>query len=152
MEIIEYKDHEKLIPFYSKRGIEELTDYPNPPVFSYVVTDGGNFIGAATCSKKDEFYILEAIAVAEDYTSKGIGSQLLGVVLGRLKELGAKDVILNAKDTRVFEKNGFVVSDRKNVPETAYNYCVGCEDYGVKCFPKIMKYSIPEIEKKPIKK
>ena len=133
MEIIEYKDHEKLIPFYSKRGIEELTDYPNPPVFSYVVTDGGNFIGAATCSKKDEFYIL-------------------GVVLGRLKELGAKDVILNAKDTRVFEKNGFVVSDRKNVPETAYNYCVGCEDYGVKCFPKIMKYSIPEIEKKPIKK
>ena len=98
MKIIEYKDHEKLIPFYSKRGIEELTDYPNPPVFSYVATDGDKFVGAATCSKKDEFYILEAIAVAEEYTSKGIGSELLGVVLNRLKELGAKDVILNAKD------------------------------------------------------
>lgn len=152
MDIIVYNEHEKLIPFYSKRGIEELTDYPNPPIFSYVVMDEENLVGAATCSKKDEFYILEAIAVAENYAGKGIGSELLSVVFNRLRELGAKDVILNAKDVRFFKNNGFAVTDRSNVPESAYSYCAGCEDFGVKCFPQVMKCEIKKLEDKPKKK
>lgn len=142
MEFVECNNHEDLISFYSKRGIEELTDYPNPPIFSYIVIDGKNLVGAATCSKAEDFYILEAIAIAENYTGRGIGSILLNHVFDQLRNIGAKDVIINAKDTRFFEKNGFQVYDKSNVPTTAYSYCANCEDYGKICFPKIMKCEI----------
>ena len=138
MEIVEYSEHEKLIPFYSKRGIEELTEYPNEPIFSYVVNDGEKMIGAATCSSTNGFYILEAIAIEEGYTGKKIGSQLLKKVFERLQSIEAESVIINAKNTAFFEKNGFVLSDRSAVPESAYSYCAGCEDYGINCFPNIM--------------
>ena len=45
---------------------------------------------------------------------------------------------INAKNTAFFEKNGFVLADRNAVPKSAYSYCADCEDYGIKCFPKIM--------------
>ena len=76
MEFIEHNNHASLISFYSKRGIEELTDYPNVPILSYKVVDGDKLVGAATCSKVDGVYILEAIAIEEKYTGKGVGSTL----------------------------------------------------------------------------
>lgn len=97
MNIIEYFDHNKLIPFYSERGIEELTDYPNKPIFSYVIKEAEKLIGAATCSKADGIYILEAIAISEEYTGKKIGSKLLQQVFERLRQIGAEYVIINAK-------------------------------------------------------
>ena len=95
-------------------------------------------ICAATCSSTNGFYILEAIAIEEGYTGKKIGSQLLKKVFERLQSIGAESVIINAKNTAFFEKNGFVLSDRSAVPESAYSYCAGCEDYGINCFPNIM--------------
>ena len=142
MEFIEHNNHASLISFYSKRGIEELTDYPNAPILSYKVVDGDKLVGAATCSKVDGVYILEAIAIEEKYTGKGVGSALLNVVLQKLKEMGAKDIVINAKDTRFFVKNGFNIADRNDVPITAYSYCLNCGEYGKTCFPKIMKYKI----------
>ena len=51
MIIKEYDKHDELLTFYRKRGIEELDDYPAPPIFSYIVViDEKNIIGAATCS------------------------------------------------------------------------------------------------------
>ncbi|MBR4351081.1 MAG: GNAT family N-acetyltransferase [Bacilli bacterium] len=138
MEIAEFVDHNSLIPFYSKRGIEELDSYPNKPIFSYIVVDNEKLIGAATCSAVDGFYILEAIAIEEGYTGKNIGSLLIKRVFERLQLMGAKSVIINAKNSAFFEKNGFVLSDRSAVPKSAYSYCADCEDYGIKCFPKIM--------------
>lgn len=138
MEIVEFTDHNILIPFYSRRGIEELDSYPNEPIFSYIVVDNNKLIGAATCSSAEDFYILEAIAIEESYTGKNIGSLLIKRVFERLKSLGAKSVVINAKNTAFFEKNGFVLSDRNAVPKSVYSYCADCEDYGIKCFPKIM--------------
>lgn len=139
MEIIEFSDHEALISFYTKRGIAELDSYPNEPIFSYVVKESDKMIGAATCSLVDGFYILEAIAIEEGYTGKKIGSLLTKQVFARLQSMGAKSVILNAKNTAFFEGHGFVAVDRETVPESAYSYCVGCEDYGVSCNPQVMK-------------
>lgn len=138
MEIVELADHNILIPFYSRRGIEELDSYPNEPILSYIVVDNNKLIGAATCSAAGGFYILEAIAIEEGYTGKNIGSLLIKRVFERLQSMGAKSVVINAKNTAFFEKNGFVLSDRNSVPKSAYSYCADCEDFGIKCFPKIM--------------
>ena len=62
MEIVEFTDHNILIPFYSRRGIEELDSYPNEPIFSYIVVDNNNItaiIPAFLCDAYEhEYYVL----------------------------------------------------------------------------------------------
>ena len=144
MKILENYDHESLIPFYTKRGIEELTNFPNPPVFSYIIKNRDELIGAVTCSKADDTYILEAIAICETHTGKKIGSKLLKQVIKKLKSIKARRVVINAKNTSFFEKNGFILIDKNKAPVSSYKYCENCRDYGVKCFPKIMEYRIED--------
>ncbi len=147
MIITEHFDHSSLIPFYTRRGIEELTDYPNKPIFSYVIKEDDKLIGAATCSKENNIFILEAIAISEEHTGKKIGSKLLKKVFERLKQMGAEYVIINAKNTAFFEKNGFQVVDRSYAPPSEYQYCDDCPDYEKTCFPKIMRYKLEKGER-----
>lgn len=140
MNIVEYKDHNSLIPFYLSRGIEISKEFENPPIFSYIIEENGNLIAAVTCSKIDNTYIIEAIAVSEQYQRKHIGTKLLNFTTNKLKELGATNIILNAKNTILFEKNGFTIISKDEVPVDSYSYCFECPDYQVNCFPKIMQY------------
>lgn len=142
MKIVDYKEHDRLIPFYSSRGIEELKEYPTKPIFSYVMMNKGEIIGASTCSLNEGVYILEAIAISEKWGGKKLGSQLLHKTIQRAKELGAKYIIINSKNTYFFEKKGFEIVDRSYAPLSEYEYCDNCECYGKTCFPKIMKYDI----------
>lgn len=141
MNIIEYKDHNSLIPFYLSRGLEISEEFENSPIFSYIVEEDNNLIAAVTCSVVNRTYIIEAIAVSEMYEGQHIGTELLNFVISKLKKMNVDSIILNAKNTILFEKNGFVIIDREDAPIDAYSYCFECPDYQVKCFPKIMKYS-----------
>ena len=64
MNIIEYKNHNELIPFYASRGIEVSEEFENPPVFSYIIEENGNLVAAITCSEifgksiKDSHFML----------------------------------------------------------------------------------------------
>lgn len=140
MDIQIYQNHNKLIPFYSLRGIEIADEFENEPVLSYVIKENNEIIAAVTCSKVGIVYIIEAIAVNKKSERKGLGTQLLKYVLKKLEAVGAKEIILNAKNTAFFEKNGFVVISRHNVPVDAYAYCFECPNFEVNCFPKIMKF------------
>lgn len=141
MNIIEEKNHNHLIPFYSYRGIELSEEFENPIVFSYVIKEHDKLIAAVTCSKVQETFIIEAIAVDEQYEGKHIGTDLLNFTINKLKMMNAGNIILNAKNTILFEKNGFAVIDKEEVPVDSYSYCFECPDYQVNCFPKIMKYT-----------
>lgn len=140
MDIQIYLNHNKLIPFYSLRGIEIADKFENEPVFSYVIKEHNKIIAAVTCSKVDSVYIIEAIAVNKKSERKGLGTHLLKYVLKKLELVGAKEIILNAKNTAFFEKNGFIVINRHDVPVDAYAYCFECPNFEVNCFPKIMKF------------
>jgi len=141
MNLIEYKDHNKLIPFYLSRGIEVSEEFENPPVFSYIIEEQGELIAAVTCSEINGTFIVEAIAVHEKYERQHIGTRLLNAAIHRMKEMNASNIILNAKNPSVFEKNGFTIIGNDEVPTDAYSYCFECPDYQVKWFPKIMKYA-----------
>lgn len=141
MNIVEYKNHNGLIPFYASRGIEVSEQFENPPVFSYVIEDNGNVVAAVTCSKISSTFIVEAIAVNEQYERQHIGTELLNFAVNRAKEMDADNIILNAKNPVLFEKNGFSVINKEEVPVDSYSYCFERPDYQVTCFPKIMKYN-----------
>ena len=140
MDIQVYQNHNELIPFYFSRGIEIADEFENQPALSYIIKESNEIIAAITCSKVDDVYVVEAIAVSEKFERRGIGTCILKYVLKKLVSLKAEEIILNAKNTTFFEKNGFTVVDRQNVPVDAYSYCFECECFGVSCFPKIMKY------------
>ncbi len=141
MNIVEYKDHDKLIPFYASRGIEVSKQFENPPIFSYIIEDESALVAAITCSEILGTFIIEAIAVSEQYERQHIGTKLLGFAVAKAKEMKADNIILNAKNPILFEKNGFLIIRKEDVPVDSYSYCFECPDYQVTCFPKIMKYN-----------
>lgn len=140
MNIVECKNHNSLIPFYLSRGIELSEEFENPPVFSYIVEENGNLIAAVTCSEVESTFIIEAIAVSEQYERQHIGTELLNFTINKLQAMSANNIILNAKNPILFEKNGFTIISRDEVPVDSYSYCFECPDYQVNCFPNIMKY------------
>lgn len=71
LEIAEYMEHDELVPFYVSRGLEiSEGNFENPPIFSYLIKENENFVGAITCSKLENIFIIEAIAVKEEYERK----------------------------------------------------------------------------------
>ncbi len=140
MNIIEYKNHNSLISFYLSRGIEISEGFENPPIFSYIALDDDILVAAITCSKVDDTFIIEAIAVSERYERQKIGTKILNFAINKLDSMNAKNIILNAKNPVLFEKNGFVIINRDEVPIDVYSYCFECPNYKVSCFPQIMKY------------
>ncbi len=140
MNIVEYKEHNNLIPFYISRGIELTDKFENQPVLSYVVLKDGEQIAAITCSEINSTFIIEAIAVSKQYERQHIGTALLNFTITKLEEMGADNIILNAKNPILFAKNGFEIISKDEVPVDSYSYCFECSDYQVNCFPKIMQY------------
>ncbi len=138
--IIEYKNHNNLISFYLSRGIEISEEFENPPIISYIIEEKGNLIAAVTCSEVNGTFIIEAIAVSKQYERRHIGTELLNFTINKLKSMGDNNIILNAKNPILFEKNGFMVISKDEVPIDSYSYCFDCPDYQVSCFPKIMKF------------
>ena len=140
MKIEQFFKHTQLIPFYSSRGIELNDEFENKPEFSYILSEGDEFIAAITCSKIDSIYTIEAIAVKQQYERRKYGTKLLQYVIKIIQSLGSNKVYLNAKNTEFFVKNGFIVIKNDDVPEDLYSYCYNCQNYNKKCFPKTMRF------------
>ena len=138
MVIEKYDNYKDLIPFYISRGLEFEDDFENKLVFSLIMKDDASMIGAATYSKMDEDYIVEAIAISEDEIQKGYGKQLLAKVLEEIKLLNGENIYLVAKEPIFFKKNGFEEIDQNKAPD--FSCCFACPDYKVSCFPIVMKY------------
>lgn len=138
MNIEKYNNHQELIPFYVARGLEIEEEFENTPIFSLIMKDEDNMIGAVTCSKIDESFVIEAIVIVEEYQNKGYGRELLEKAINEIKNIGEGNIYLVAKNTVFFEKNNFEIIDREEAPSFAF--CFVCPQYQIKCFPQAMKY------------
>ena len=87
MQIKSYDNHIDLIGFYKENGLEfdEDFNYISSPLFSYVIQDKGEIIGAITCSKIDNNFIIEAVAVNEKYRKSGMGKKLVIRAINKMK-------------------------------------------------------------------
>ena len=139
MIIEKYDNYKDLIPFYISRGLEFEDDFDNKSVFSLILKNNDEMIGAATYTKMNEDYIIEAIAITENETKKGYGKQLLTKVLNEIKLLNGTDIYLVAKEPIFFKKNGFIEIDESKAP--SFSCCFMCPDYKITCFPIVMKYT-----------
>ena len=67
-----------------------------------------------------------SLAVAKDQRGKGLGRQLVEVCLDEAKQLGIPRVMTLTYEKAFFERLGFTVLDRQQLPLKVWSECVRC--------------------------
>ena len=124
------KKIQKLVNFYAKRekmlprSLNEL--YENIRNF-FVYTEGKNIYGACALDVDwEDLAEIKSLAVAKSRTRKGIGAKLLQECLKDAKKLKITKVFALTYVPDFFEKFGFNVIDKKELPHKIWSECIKC--------------------------
>jgi amino-acid N-acetyltransferase len=112
--------HDKMLP----RSLNEL--YESIRNF-FVYTEGNNIYG--TCALNvdwEDLAEIKSLAVAPSRERKGIGSKLMDECLKDAKKLKIKKVFALTYAPEFFEKFGFEVIDKKDLPHKIWSECIKC--------------------------
>lgn len=106
----------------------------------------GKLIAAAELMYTAGVYVLRNIAVSDEYKSQGFGTILLAEVENEVGQRLGKDgdMWLCAKVPEFYRRFGWSEVDRLDAPD--FTECFDCEEYGVTCFPKVMKKTVKYIK------
>ena len=124
------KKIQKLVNFYAKRekmlprSLNEL--YENIRNF-FVYTEGKNIYGACALDVDwEDLAEIKSLAVAKSRTKKGIGAKLLQECLKDAKKLKITKVFALTYVPDFFEKFGFSLIDKKELPHKIWSECIKC--------------------------
>ncbi|HEX7009748.1 MAG TPA: N-acetyltransferase [Phycisphaeraceae bacterium] len=67
-----------------------------------------------------------ALAVAPEYRGRGIGKRLVQAVIDEARELGIRKLMTLTYERAFFEKLGFGIIDRQQLPMKVWSECVRC--------------------------
>ncbi len=137
-------DHNSLNGFYAENGLEISEEDPvgTDAVKSWRMYHGDDFAGACTLAFRQEDYIIDGIAVAEEFREQNLGTGLLKTALDEAKQRGAERVYLVARAPGFFRDHGFVTVEREQAPE--FFECAGCDQYQKTCHPEVMRFDFPK--------
>ena len=128
--VSDVKKIQKLINYYAKRdkmlprSLNEI--YENIRDF-FIYTEGKNVYGCCALHVDwEDLAEIKSLAVAKTRGDRGIGKKLLDECLGDAKELGVRKVFALTYVPGFFEKNGFSIIDKKELPHKIWNECVKC--------------------------
>ncbi len=101
--------------------------YENVREFQVALDEQGNVIGVCGLSIIwADLAEVVALAVAPAARGKGIGRRLVAACLDEARELGIRRVMSLTYEKVFFEKLGFAVVDRQNLPHKVWADCVRC--------------------------
>lgn len=139
--IKESGEYARLSAFYEKNGLEIEVSETAPEgtlkSWKYEDEETGELLAAATLQKRGGCYVLADLAVKEELRGHGMGKQLLKLAEEEAKALGAGEMWLVGKVPAFYSKFGWMETERETAPDISR--CQSCEDFGVTCFPSIMK-------------
>ena len=69
---------------------------------------------------------IKSLAVMDEYKNRGIGKALLENAVGWAKNLGVDKVFALTLEPAFFEKQGFVIVDKKTLPMKVWSDCARC--------------------------
>jgi len=109
------------------RSLAELYDN----VRDYLVyEDHGNIIG--TCALHicwEDLAEIRSLAVAEGMRRRGIGRELVEACLDEAKEFQIERVFLLTYQEAFFRKVGFILTDKKELPQKIWTDCIKCSKF-----------------------
>ena len=108
-----------------------MTLYEAVPDFLVIEKDGQVVGAGAVHVLWEDLAEVRTVAVFPDYKNKGIGSQLLGALLLKAKDLGVKRVFCLTFETKFFTKHGFEEIEGTPVEPEIYQQLLQSYDVGV---------------------
>lgn len=128
--VADVKKIQKLVNFYAKReqmlprSLNEL--YENIRDF-WVYAEGPNVCGACALHIDwEDLAEIKSLAVAKNKNGRGIGKKLLEQCLKDARTLKVKKVFALTYIPEFFEKFGFTIIDRKELPHKIWSECIKC--------------------------
>lgn len=123
----------KLIEHYAKEGKLLIRTpaslYENLLSF-YVAEEDGKVVGVGSIYVYDEkLSEIRSLAVSPDHMGKGIGKKITLKIIEDTKELGIKEMISLTYQVEFFEKMGFKVIDKENIPQKVRKDCLNCPKF-----------------------
>ena len=136
----------QLINYFAEKGemlarpLSEL--YENIRDF-FVVREGDRVVGCASLHLSwSDLAEIKSLAVLEEYQEKKIGAQLVKACLEEAQELGITTIFCLTYKPGFFEKMGFALSDKKELPHKVWNECFRCPKFP-DCDEVALIYKVP---------
>jgi len=122
----------KLLSTFSERGeilprslseiYDNLRDY-------YIYCHGNQGLIVGTCAihvSWEDLAEIRSLAVEEAFKNRGVGKALVESCLAEAKDLGIRRVFVLTYKTHFFEKRGFQLIDKANLPHKIWADCLKC--------------------------
>jgi amino-acid N-acetyltransferase len=120
-----------LINYYAERGLmlhrSMESTYNSLREFQVATDDDGQIVG---CVAVDIFWRavaeVKSLAVAPDMVGQGIGGQLLTAAIEDARRMGVTRLFTLTYEQGFFQRQGFEVIDRHDLPEKVWRECLAC--------------------------
>ena len=124
------KKIQKLVNYYAKRermlprSLNEL--YENIRDF-FIYTEGSKILGCCALHIDwEDLAEIKSLAVSSSKVGKGIGTKLLNQCLKDAKKLKVRKVFALTYVPEFFERFGFRIVDKKELPHKIWSECIRC--------------------------
>ncbi|HHH76188.1 MAG TPA: N-acetyltransferase [Phycisphaerae bacterium] len=122
----------ELINYYAERGLmlhrSMESFYDSLREFIVAVDDEGRIVGCAAIDVMwSDLAEVKSLAVAPDMRRGGIGSEMIKAALADARTIGVKKLFSLTYEQRFFERHGFSVIDREQLPEKVWRECIACD-------------------------
>ncbi|MDA8226208.1 MAG: N-acetyltransferase [Desulfitobacterium hafniense] len=74
----------------------------------------------------DDLAEIRALAVAEDYIGRGVGTKLVNSLIEEARELGCPQVFALTYQPEFFKKCGFTLINKEDMPHKVWKECIHC--------------------------
>ena len=131
---------EQLNELFIRNGLESQpeTETATDLLKTWEARYGDKLVGGAVLGFREGEFILDGIAVEDDFRGKNLGKRLLNKVLEEVGERGGKTLYLVARAPDFYRKAGFETVTRDEAP--TFFECGSCSQYQVSCFPELMRF------------
>lgn len=145
------KDVEKvfaLIEQYANEGLllkrSRLSLYETLQALS-VAEENGHIIGVAGLHILwSDLAEIRSLAIAPEYKGKGIGKQLVSHLIQEAESLGIARVFALTYQVPFFEKCGFQLIEKEELPQKVWKDCMNCKKFPT-CDETAMIYYVPSL-------
>ncbi|NWF77739.1 MAG: N-acetyltransferase [Chloroflexi bacterium] len=121
--ISHFADNGEMLPRALSEIYEDIRDY-------FVVRKGGKVIACAALHVTwVDLAELRSLAVDEKEQNQRVGSALVKACLEEAKELGIPRVFCLVRKTAFFEKHGFQLIDKTELPQKVWAECYRCPKF-----------------------
>ena len=96
----------------------------------YVFVEQDRVLGAAALNICwEDLAEIRSLVVDSDYSGRGIGNQLVTACLNEARQLGIGRVFALTYQQAFFEKLGFVVIEKSELPQKIWGDCIKCPKF-----------------------